>query len=133
MYLQMKKIILSISILLSFQIVYAGCGGCKSSRKEVVSSTVSSNFIQKIKKSGEIKGLALASCGMCNFGMKDKKKCSLAIKINEDVFSVNGTGIDDHGNSHAKNGFCNAIRVANIEGKIVKGVFKSKSFVLTKK
>jgi len=132
MYSQMNKIILSISILLSFQHVYAGCGGCKPSRKEVASPTVSSNFIQKIEKSGEIKGLALASCGMCNFGMKDKKECSLAIKINEDVFSVSGTGIDDHGNSHAKNGFCNAIRVADIEGRIVKGVFKSQSFVLTK-
>jgi hypothetical protein len=33
---------------------------------------------------------------------------------------------------HAKDGFCNAVRVADINGKVVKGVFKSENFALTK-
>ena len=47
---------------------------------------------------------------MRNFGMKDRKICSLTIQINI-ICDVNG--IDNHGDSHAKEGFCNAIRVAN--------------------
>ena len=44
-----------------------------------------------------------------------KKSCSLAIKINEDVYPVSGTDIDDHGDSHAKDGFCNAIRAPKLK------------------
>ena len=132
MELQMKKIILSISILLSFQAIYAGCTSCKVSKKQVVAPPTSSSFIQTVNKSGRVKGLALASCGMCNFGMLNEKDCSLAIKINENVYSVKGTNIDDHGNSHAKDGFCNAVRVADIKGTIKDGKFESENFVLTK-
>lgn len=114
------------------QSLFAGCGGCKPANKKVTSPSISSNFIQKINKSGKIQGLALASCGMCNFGVKNNKECSLAIKINEKVYSVKGTGIDDHGNSHGKDGFCNAVRIANIKGTVKKGVFESENFVLQK-
>ena len=51
---------------------------------------------------------------------KIKKRCSLAIQINDISCDVKGTGIDDHGDSHAKEGFCNAIRVANVKGEIKK-------------
>jgi hypothetical protein len=92
----------------------------------------SPNFATSIAKDGSLKGLVLASCGMCNFGMKDQRSCSLAIKVGEEVYSVQGSKIDDHGDSHAKDGFCNAVRVADINGKVVKGVFKSENFALTK-
>jgi len=128
----MKKFILSISILLTLQTVYAGCASCKVSKKSITAPAASSDFIKTVSKSGKVKGLALASCGMCNFGMINEKDCSLAIKINENVYSVKGTNIDDHGNSHAKDGFCNAVRVAEIEGNIRNGKFESENFVLTK-
>lgn len=128
----MKKILIGVFILFSVQTIYAGCTSCKVSKKKLVSPTSTSNFIKKIDNSGQVKGLALASCGMCNFGMYNKKSCSLAIKINEDVYPVSGTDIDDHGDSHAKDGFCNAIRVAEIKGKIKNGRFFSENFILTK-
>ena len=34
--------------------------------------------------------------------MKDKKRCRLAIPINDITYDVKVTGIDDHGDSHAK-------------------------------
>ena len=70
---------------------------------------------------------------MCNFGMKDKKRCSLAIQINDIAYDVKGTGIDDHGDSHAKEGFCNAIRVANVKGEIKKNTLKAESFCSSEK
>ena len=68
---------------------------------------------------------------MCNFGMKNQR-CSLAIQINEKAYHVRGTEIDDHGDSHAKDGFCNAVRIAKVSGKIKKNVFISESFELQK-
>ena len=72
------------------------------------------------------------SSGMCNFGMKDKKRCSLAIQINDISYDVEGTGIDDHGDSHAEEGFCNAIRVAKVKGEIKKNRLEAESFVVQK-
>ena len=66
---------------------------------------------------------------MCNFGM-DSRDCSLAIRVGEISYNVTGTGMEDHGDSHAKDGFCNAIRIANVKGKITKDKFKSESFAL---
>ena len=48
------------------------------------------------------------------------KKCSLAIQINNIAYDVKGTCIDDHGDSHGKEGFCNTIRVANLKSEIKK-------------
>ncbi|MBA65569.1 MAG: hypothetical protein CMG55_07190 [Candidatus Marinimicrobia bacterium] len=95
--------------------------------------TPSGNFVTKIGEKGAVNGLVLASCGMCNFGMKNKRGCSLAIQINDIAYDVKGTDIDDHGDSHAKNGFCNAIRVAQVNGKINKNIFKADSFVIQNK
>ena len=67
----MKKILIGVFILFSVQTIYVGCTSCKVSKKKLVSPTSTSNFIKKIDNSGQ--GLALASCGMCNFGMYNKK------------------------------------------------------------
>ena len=45
---------------------------------------------------------------------------------------ADGTDIDDHGDSHAKDGFCNAIRVAKVSGKVKKNMFLADSFELQK-
>ena len=64
--------------------------------------------------------------------MKDKKRCSLAIQINDIAYDVRGTDIDDHGDSHAEEGFCNAIGVANVKGKIKEFTLKAESFIVYK-
>ena len=120
-------IIFSISMI---NFTFAGCGSCDISKKKPVSPEGS--FVTSIGEKGMIDGLVLASCGMCNFGMKNKKRCNLAIQINDIAYDVIGTGIDDHGDSHAKEGFCNAIRVANVKGEIKKNKLIAESFIVQK-
>ena len=71
-----------------------------------------------------------ASCGQCQFKMKDKKGCDLAVRIDGKAYFVDGTNIDDHGDAHSSTGFCNAIRKAEVTGKIKDGKFVATSFKL---
>jgi hypothetical protein len=64
------------------------------------------------------------SCGQCQFALKDKKGCDLAVRINGKAYFVEGTKIDDHGDAHAKDGFCEAIRKAEVQGTVVNNKFK---------
>lgn len=70
-----------------------------------------------------------ASCGMCQFGMK-ANDCSLAVRIDGKSYFVDGTSIDQHGDAHAKDGFCEAIRKAEVQGEIVNNRFKATYFKL---
>ena len=72
-----------------------------------------------------------ASCGSCQFGLEGSD-CSLAVRIAGKSFYVDGTKIDDHGDAHAKDGFCNAIRKAEVQGEIVKNRFQATYFKLLK-
>jgi hypothetical protein len=76
--------------------------------------------------------IAEASCGMCKFGMKGND-CALAVRFNGKSYYVDGTNIDDHGDAHAADGFCNAIRMARIQGTLVNGRFKATYFKLASK
>ena len=71
-----------------------------------------------------------ASCGQCQFGMTEKQGCDLAIKFEGKSYFVEGTSIDDHGDAHAENGFCNAIRTAKVKGTIQQNKFIAESFEL---
>ena len=71
-----------------------------------------------------------ASCGQCKFGLKHKKGCDLAVRIDGKAYFVEGTSIDDHGDAHATDGFCSAIRKAEVQGKIVNNHFKVTYFKL---
>ena len=62
------------------------------------------------------------SCGECQFKLKGKS-CDLAVRIDGKAYFVDGTDIDDHGDAHGKEGFCNAIRKAEVQGKVEKGRF----------
>lgn len=73
-----------------------------------------------------------ASCGQCNFGLKGKG-CTLAVRINGKAWFVEGTAIDDHGDAHAAEGFCNAIRKARVQGQVVNGKFAATWFQLLPK
>ncbi len=60
------------------------------------------------------------SCGQCQFKMKPKG-CDLAIKMKKKYYFIDGANIDDFGDAHAKDGFCEAIKKAAVQGKIVNG------------
>jgi hypothetical protein len=70
-----------------------------------------------------------AACGQCQFGLKGEG-CELAIRVNGKDYFVDGTGIDDHGDAHASDGFCNKIRKARVQGIDVDGRYKLSYFSL---
>lgn len=71
------------------------------------------------------------ACGTCMFKMKGTT-CKLAVKFNNKDYYVEGTGIDDHGDAHDKDGFCNAIRKAKVQGEVVGDKFLVTYFELIK-
>jgi hypothetical protein len=70
-----------------------------------------------------------ASCGQCKFKLEGTD-CDLAVRIDGKAYFVDGTKIDDHGDAHANDGFCNAIRKAKVQGEVVNGRFKATYFQL---
>ncbi len=69
------------------------------------------------------------SCGECQFKLEGKG-CHLAVRINGNAYFVDGTKIDDHGDAHANDGFCEAIRKAEVQGELVNNRFKATYFKL---
>lgn len=70
-----------------------------------------------------------AACGQCQFQLKsEKQSCDLAIRVNGKAYFVDGSSIDDHGDAHAADGFCQRIRNARVTGEISKGRFHAESF-----
>lgn len=67
-----------------------------------------------------------AACGQCQFGMKGKAGCDLAVRIDGKSYFVDGTDIHKHGDAHAADGFCSAIRKAEVVGEI-----KNERFVVS--
>lgn len=72
-----------------------------------------------------------ASCGQCQFGLEGKG-CNLAVRFNGKAYFVDGTTIDDHGDAHAADGFCEAIRKAEVQGEVVNNRYKATWFKLVK-
>ena len=70
-----------------------------------------------------------AACGECQFKL-DGKGCDLAVRINGRSYFVDGTDIDSHGDAHAKDGFCKAVRKAEVQGEIVNDRYKVTYFKL---
>ena len=79
-----------------------------------------------------INRLVEAGCGQCQFRMTEKSGCDLAVIIDGKSYFVDGTTIHDHGDAHADDGFCRAIRQAEVKGEIIDGRFKAESFTLVK-
>jgi hypothetical protein len=71
-----------------------------------------------------------ASCGQCNFGLKDKRGCDLAVRIDGKAYFVEGTKIDEHGDAHSADGFCETIRQAEVQGEVKDGKYKVTYFKL---
>ena len=74
---------------------------------------------------------AEAACGQCKFGLKGTG-CTLAVRVDGKAYFVDGTDIDSHGDAHADDGFCNAIKKAQVQGAIVNDRFKATYFKLVK-
>ncbi|MFZ1750053.1 MAG: DUF6370 family protein [Saprospiraceae bacterium] len=73
--------------------------------------------------------LVEASCGQCQFGM-DGSGCDLAIRFDDKSYYVTGSNLNDHGDAHAHDGFCSAIRKAEVQGEVVDSKFKLSYFKL---
>lgn len=101
----MKKIVLLLLTLVSFSV-------SAQDKKEIKNQVVE------------------ASCGQCNFGMTSKKGCDLAVKIDGHSYFVEGTKIDQHGDAHAHDGFCNAVKKAKVSGEIKDDKFVATDFAL---
>ncbi len=86
-----------------------------------------SAFSQKATQKKQVVDVA---CGFCQFDRTDRKSCTLAVKLNNKIYYVEGTGIDDHGDSHAKDGFCNTVRKAEVIGEVKNGKFVVSYFKL---
>ena len=63
------------------------------------------------------------SCGKCKLGLPGKT-CELAIRVDGKAYYADGAGIDNFGDAHASDGFCNAIRKAEVQGELVDNRFK---------
>ncbi len=70
-----------------------------------------------------------ASCGQCQFDLSGAG-CELAVRIDGEAYFVDGTSIGDHGNAHAADGFCNAVRHARVSGHVDEGRFVATQFEL---
>jgi hypothetical protein len=70
-----------------------------------------------------------ASCGECQFKMAGKG-CHLAVRVDGKSYFVDGTSIDEHGDAHGEDGFCEAIRKAEVQGEVVKDRYRVTYFKL---
>ena len=97
-----------------------------------ISATVSAqNKNAKVGKLDNNKPLLFteAACGECKFGLKGEN-CDLAVRINGKSYFVDGVHIDSLGDAHAKDGFCNSIRKAQVQGEIQNDRFVATYFYL---
>lgn len=93
-----------------------------------VSAQTVNSKVGKLDKSKPLV-LAEAACGECRLGLKGKS-CDLAVRINGKSYFVDGVHIDSLGDAHAKDGFCNAIRKAEVQGEIKDDRFVASYFNL---
>jgi hypothetical protein len=86
--------------------------GCNGPAKDSVSE------IQLVNQTVEL------ACGKCQFKLPGSG-CDLAIRVDGKAYFVDGSSIDDHGDAHAEDGLCNAIRKAKVSGTLRDGRFKA--------
>ncbi|WP_439129739.1 DUF6370 family protein [Polaribacter sp.] len=73
------------------------------------------------------------ACGQCQFDLEGEEGCSLAVKVLDKAYFVDGFNIDDFGDAHDETkGFCNVVRTGKIAGTIEDGRFKADIIELKK-
>lgn len=88
-------------------------------------------FTLSCSNNKEIKQVAEISCGQCQFELDSEDGCSLAVKVDDKAYFVDGFNIDDFGDAHDKHtGFCEVIRKATITGVVENNRFKASSIKL---
>ena len=112
----MKKLLFLVIMLVSFSFTYAQ----DTNKKKLVYNPKNPTY--------EVE----ATCGNCMYKMKGDG-CNLAVKLKGKNYFVDGTSIDDHGDAHDTEGFCNAIKKAKVQGTIVNDRFVATYFELIKK
>lgn len=90
-----------------------------------------SNVFAQVQKKADARVVQQveAACGKCMFGIKNDE-CKLAVRINGKAYHVKGANIDDFGDAHRADGFCNMIRIAAVQGRQKNNSFKVSSFKL---
>ncbi len=109
----------SLYITLVFSFLYFAAGA--QAKETIATKPDSTKAIQVVE----------AACGQCQFALPGQD-CDLAVRINGKAYYVDGTHIDSHGDAHAKDGFCNAIRKAEVQGEVTDDRFKASYFKLVK-
>lgn len=99
--------------------------------KNIISVIVLVTVLSSCSKNQITNKIIEASCGQCQFSMTGKG-CDLAIRINNNSYYVEGTDIDDHGDAHASDGFCESIKKAKVTGNIENGKFIATTFIVVK-
>lgn len=102
--------------------------GLFAASKTAAQTTKATTSVATPDKNKQIQ-LVEASCGQCKLGLPGKE-CDLAVRIDGKAYYVDGTTIDSHGDAHAKDGFCSAIRKAEVQGEVVDNRFKATYFKL---
>ena len=76
--------------------------------------------------------IAEVSCGQCQFNLPGMD-CSLAVRIDGHAYFVKGANIDSYGDAHSNDGFCKAIRKAEVQGELINNQFNLSYFKLLEK
>ena len=97
-----------------------------------IDSTLKSQNISKQKHQMRVNLIVDTSCAKCQLGKTSDETCLLAVEINSEIYYVEGTTIDDHGDAHGSDGFCNVIRKAQVEGIVNENTFLLDKFRLLK-
>jgi hypothetical protein len=108
-------------VLLTFVTLTVGCQDQASKVQPEQPSGATTQVVQGM--------VVEAACGECLFELEGDG-CDLAVRIDGKAYFVDGTDIDDHGDAHSDDGFCNAVRQALVQGSIENGRFAATSFEL---
>jgi hypothetical protein len=115
--------------ILIILIALVSSSNCFSQTKRAKSTKTYKPAKVAIQDSANAIQIVEVSCGQCQFKMQGKG-CDLAVRVNNKAYYVDGTKIDEHGDAHAKDGFCEAIRKAEVKGAVVGDRFKVTYFKL---
>lgn len=94
-----------------------------------INATAQKTTVSGLADSAKKIEIAEVSCGECKFKMEGSG-CDLAVRLNGKSYFVDGTNINEHGDAHAKDGFCESIRKAEIQGEVIGNRYKVKYFKL---
>ena len=103
---------IALFALFSLNQLDAGCGSCAADRNKTKKA-----FVESIPSSGKIIPALFGALISINFDTGERS-CGLSVKIGRDVIKVVNVDIDAHIDSHAKDGFCNVVRIVKVKGKV---------------